>query len=45
VEEQGAAGGAKRQVAEFVENDEIDVAKPSGSLPGFALKLFMFEVL
>ena len=43
MEEQGPAGGAERQVAEFVEDDEIGVGKPRRDLAGFALKLLLFE--
>ena len=43
VEEQRAAGGAERQVAKLVEDDEIGVGEPRGDLPRIALKLFLFE--
>src|SRR5271168_4047036 len=43
MEEQGPAGGAKRQVAKLVEDDEIGVGEPRRDLAGFALKLLLFE--
>jgi hypothetical protein len=43
VEERGSAGGAERQVAEFVEDDEVGVREPRCDLPGLALKLLLFE--
>ena len=43
MEEQGAAGGAERQVAKLVEDDEIGVGEPRRDLAGFALKLLLFE--
>ena len=43
VEEQGSAGGAERQVAEFVEDDEVGVRERRCDLPGLALKLLLFE--
>ena len=43
MEEQCAAGGAERQVAEFVEDDEVGVREPRCDLPGFALNLLLFE--
>jgi hypothetical protein len=43
VEEQGAAGGAERQIAEFIEDDEIGVDEAAGDLSSFALGLFLFE--
>ena len=43
MEEQGPAGGAERQVAKFVEDDEIGVGKPGRDLAGFALKFLLFE--
>src|SRR5258707_11186640 len=43
VEEQGPAGGAERQVAKLVEDDEIGVGEPRRDLAGFALKLLLFE--
>ena len=43
VEEQRTAGGAERQVAKLVEDDEIGVGEPRRDLPGLALKLFLFE--
>ena len=38
-----SAGGAERQVAEFVEDDEIGAGKSRRDLAGFALKLLLFE--
>ena len=43
MEEQGPAGGAERQVAKLVEDDEIGVGEPRRDLARFALKLFLFE--
>ena len=43
MEEQGPAGGAERQVAKLVEDDEIGVREPRRDLAGFALKLLLFE--
>ena len=43
MEEQRAAGGAERQVAQLVEDDEIGVSEPGCDLARFALKLFLFE--
>ena len=43
MEEQGPAGGAERQVAKLVEDDEIGVGEPGCDLAGFALKLLLFE--
>ena len=43
MEEQRAAGGAERQVAKLVEDDEIGMGEPAGELPWLALVLFLFE--
>src|SRR5271154_5011184 len=43
MEEQGPAGGAERQIAKLVEDDEIGVGEPGGDLAWFALKLLLFE--
>jgi hypothetical protein len=52
MEEQGPAGGAerggrllcnRREVAEFVEDNEVGVGEPPGDLPGLSLMLFLFE--
>src|ERR1700719_3977681 len=43
MEEQGPAGGAERQVAKLVEDDEIGVGEPGRDLARFALKLLFFE--
>src|SRR6202044_3392007 len=43
MEEQSSAGGAERQVAKLVEDDEIGVGEPGGDLSWFALKLLLFE--
>jgi hypothetical protein len=43
MEEQGSAGGAERQIAKLVEDDEIGVGEPGRDLAGFALKLLLFE--
>src|ERR1700677_5200966 len=43
MEEQGAAGGAERQVAKLVEDDEIGVGKSRRDPARFALKLLLFK--
>ena len=43
MEEQGPAGGAERQVAKLVEDQEIGVGEPRRDLAGFALKLLLLE--
>src|SRR5258708_14067958 len=43
MEEQGPSGGAERQVAKLVEDDEIGVGEPRRDLAWFALKLLLFE--
>ena len=43
MEEQRSAGGAERQIAKLVEDDEIGVGEPSRDLARFALKLLLFE--
>src|SRR3984957_10500328 len=43
MEEQGPSGGAERQVAKLVEDDEIGVGEPGGDLSWLALKLLLFE--
>jgi hypothetical protein len=43
MEEQGSAGGAERQVAKFVEDDEIGMGEPRCDLPSLSLALFLFE--
>ena len=43
MEEQGPAGGAERQVAKLVEDDEIGVGEPGGDLSWLALKLLLFK--
>src|SRR5271156_3530152 len=43
MEEQGSAGGAERQVAKLVEDDEVGVGEPRRDLSGLSLKLFLFE--
>ena len=43
MEEQCAAGGAERQVAKLVQDDEIGVGKPPRNLAGLPLALFLFE--
>jgi hypothetical protein len=35
MEERGSAGGAERQVAKLVKDDEIGVGEPRGDLAGF----------
>ena len=43
MEQQRPARGAERQVAKFVEDDEVGIGKPSGDLAWLALVLFLFE--
>jgi len=43
VEQQRPAGGAERQVAKLIEDDEIGMNEPRCDLPGLALVLFRFE--
>ena len=43
MEEQGCAGGAERQVAELIQDDEVGIGEPSCDLSGLSLKLFLFE--
>jgi hypothetical protein len=43
MEEQGSAGGAERQIAKLVEDDEIGVGEPGCDLSWFALKLLLFK--
>jgi hypothetical protein len=43
MEEQRAAGGAERQVAQLIEDDEVGVGKPPRDLSRLPLKLFLFE--
>ena len=43
MEEQCSAGGAERQVAKLVEDDEIGVSEPGRDLARFALKLLLFK--
>src|SRR5271156_306401 len=43
MEEQGSAGGAEREVAEFVEDDEVGVGEAPRDLSWLSLKLFLFE--
>ena len=43
VEQQRPAGGAERQVAKLVEDDEVGIGEASGDLPGFSLVFFLFE--
>ena len=43
MEQQVPAGGAERQIAEFVEDDEVGVSEPGGDLSWLSLKLFLFE--
>src|SRR6202453_1717513 len=43
MEDQSSAGGAERQVAQLVEDDEIGVGEPGGDLAWFALKLLLFK--
>ena len=43
MEEQRPAGGAERQVAKLVEDDEIGVGEPRRDLSRLSLKLFLLE--
>ncbi len=43
MEEQRSTGGAERQVAQFVENNEIGIGEPPCDLAGFPLALLLFE--
>ena len=43
LEEQGASGGAERQIAELIKDDEIGVGEPRRDLPGLALNLLLLE--
>src|SRR3974390_3648605 len=43
MEEQGSAGGAEREIAEFVEDDEVGVGQAPCDLSGLSLKLLLFE--
>jgi hypothetical protein len=43
MEEQSPAGGAERQVAEFVQDDEVGVGEAPGDLSRLSLKLFLLE--
>jgi hypothetical protein len=43
MEEQRPAGGAERQVAKLVEDDEIGVSEPRRDLSRLSLKLFLLE--
>jgi hypothetical protein len=43
MEQQGAAGGAERRVAKFVEDDEIGADQPFGDLAGPAELLLLLE--
>jgi hypothetical protein len=43
MEEQGAAGCAERQVAEFIQDHQITTNQPVGNLPGFSLRLFLLQ--
>src|ERR1700729_4048087 len=43
MEEQRSAGGAERQVAKLVEDDEVGIGEPAGDLSWLSLKLLSFE--
>ncbi len=43
VEQQGTAGGAERQVTEFVEDDDVQAAQTVGELSDLTLRLLLFE--
>jgi hypothetical protein len=43
VEQQGSTGGAERQIAQLVEDDEIGVGESRRDPAGFVLKLLLFE--
>ena len=43
MEEQRSTGSAERQVAEFIEYDEIGIGEPPGDLSRLSLQLLLFE--
>src|SRR5450432_2180663 len=43
MEEQRSTGGAERQVAQFVEDNEVGIGEPPCDLAGFPLALLLFE--
>jgi hypothetical protein len=43
MEEQRAAGGAERQVAEFIQNDQVTARKPLGDLARFSLRFLLLQ--
>src|SRR5690242_13613290 len=43
MKEQRSAGGAERQVAELVGNDEVGMSEPASDLPRLSLQLLLFE--
>ena len=43
MEQQGPAGGAEGQVAQFVQDHEVELGHCFGDLAGLALGLFLFE--
>src|ERR1700679_3867207 len=43
MEEQRSAGGAERQVAEFVKDDEVGIGEPAGGLGGRSVVLFLVD--
>src|SRR5271154_6748596 len=43
VEEQRSAGGAERQIAKLIQDDEVGMGEPARDLSGPSLKLLLFE--
>jgi hypothetical protein len=43
MEEQGSAGCAERQVAEFIQDHQIATNQPVSNLPSFSLHLFLSQ--
>ena len=43
MEQQCAAGLRERQIAEFIENDQVDLHEPVGDLPRPAVGLLLFQ--
>ena len=45
MEQQGAAGVGKRQVAEFVKDDRVQMNQGFGEVAGLALLFFLFQLV
>ena len=43
MEQQGAAGLRERQIAEFIENDQVDLHEPVGDLARLAVSFLLFQ--